>query len=882
MDEGSKKRFRPQDWVLGLGIAVAAFTALSGIAAAIFDQHGNSPVHREVFGNIPTAAKVAFYSVIPALIIYGAWNFSLRVKNWTRGQPDNRSTTTKNVHRRAKDLRAGLYMKTLMRDPAAGLMHSLMYFPFIVLLGVTTTLEIDHQLPNDLKFLHGGVYKGYSLIGDVAGALFLIGVTWALLRRYGPRQFRPYRIRIKSKGDHAIGLGLLFGLGVTGFIAEGFRVAIENEPTYEKWSIIGYPLAKLFDGAGNLSGWHQAWWYAHVIFFVGFLVFLPITMLRHMFTSPLNMYLKDRERPKGAMKPLPNLMETELETFGASTIEDFTWKQLLDTDACTMCGRCTAVCPAHATGKPLDPREIVLKTGEVMAATGDTVTSPPIGVDTEITVPANWMFDRVSNDELWACTSCKACDENCPVNIEILDKILDMRRYKSLMESDFPTELGNAYRAMENSGNPWSISQSERADWAKDIEGIEIIAGGDPFESEWLYWVGCAGSFDDKNKKVSQAMAKLLSRAGIDVSILGPAENCTGDPARRSGNEYIFQMLAMQNIETLNGMGVKKIITQCPHCFNTLQNEYPQLGGHYEVIHHTQLLEELIESGDLDMSKATLSERIVYHDSCYLGRHNDIYMAPRNVIGSLSGVEIVEAPRNGTKGMCCGAGGARMWMEEDIGPKVNDVRARELVETGASRIATACPFCYIMMDDGVKAAGKEDDEVKVADLAIHLVEALEAGESDVEDSRKALLENPNVLTPDSVPADDLIKPLSSGDPIPVGAIQRVVPQSETSRAVRTQTIISDSPASSSEVGESESSDSIEEPEDTGTPDNLSLIMGLDPYSAQRLVERGITTFVQIARLTDADVAAIEEEFDLPGCFNRFSWRYQAEQLAQGE
>ena len=882
MDEGSKKRFRPQDWVLGLGIAVAAFTALSGIAAAIFDQHGNSPVHREVFGNIPTAAKVAFYSVIPALIIYGAWNFSLRVKNWTRGQPDNRSTTTKNVHRRAKDLRAGLYMKTLMRDPAAGLMHSLMYFPFIVLLGVTTTLEIDHQLPNDLKFLHGGVYKGYSLIGDVAGALFLIGVTWALLRRYGPRQFRPYRIRIKSKGDHAIGLGLLFGLGVTGFIAEGFRVAIENEPTYEKWSIIGYPLAKLFDGAGNLSGWHQAWWYAHVIFFVGFLVFLPITMLRHMFTSPLNMYLKDRERPKGAMKPLPNLMETELETFGASTIEDFTWKQLLDTDACTMCGRCTAVCPAHATGKPLDPREIVLKTGEVMAATGDTVTSPPIGVDTEITVPANWMFDRVSNDELWACTSCKACDENCPVNIEILDKILDMRRYKSLMESDFPTELGNAYRAMENSGNPWSISQSERADWAKDIEGIEIIAGGDPFESEWLYWVGCAGSFDDKNKKVSQAMAKLLSRAGIDVSILGPAENCTGDPARRSGNEYIFQMLAMQNIETLNGMGVKKIITQCPHCFNTLQNEYPQLGGHYEVIHHTQLLEELIESGDLDMSKATLSERIVYHDSCYLGRHNDIYMAPRNVIGSLSGVEIVEAPRNGTKGMCCGAGGARMWMEEDIGPKVNDVRARELVETGASRIATACPFCYIMMDDGVKAAGKEDDEVKVADLAIHLVEALEAGESDVEDSRKALLENPNVLTPDSVPADDLIKPLSSGDPIPVGAIQRVVPQSETSGAVRTQTIISDSPASSSEVGESESSESIEESEDTGTPDNLSLIMGLDPYSAQRLVERGITTFVQVARLTDADVAAIEEEFDLPGCFNRFSWRYQAEQLAQGE
>lgn len=878
MEEGSRRRLRPQDWVLGLGIAVAIFTALSGISSAIFDQRGDNPIHREVFGNIPTAATVAFYSIIPALIIYGAWNFSLRVKNWTRGQPDNRSTTKKNVHRRTKDLRAGLYMKTLMRDPAAGLMHSLMYFPFIILLGVTTTLEIDHQLPEDLKFLHGGVYKGYSLVGDVAGALFLIGVGWALLRRYGPRQLRPYRIRIKSKGDHAIGLGLLFGLGVSGFIAEGFRVALENEPNYEKWSIVGYPLAKLFDGLGHLHGWHQGWWYAHVVFFVGFLVFLPITMLRHMFTSPLNMYLKDQERPKGAMKPLPNLLETELETFGASTIEDFTWKQLLDTDACTMCGRCTAVCPAHATGKPLDPREIVLKTGEVMAATGDPVTTPPIGVDTEITVPANWMFDRISNDELWACTTCKACDENCPVGIEILDKILDMRRYKSLMESDFPTELGNAYRAMENSGNPWAISQTERADWIGDIEGIDVIAGGDPFESEWLYWVGCAGSFDDKNKKVSQAMAKLLNRAGIDVSVLGPAENCTGDPARRSGNEYIFQMLAMQNIETLNGMGVKKIITQCPHCFNTLKNEYPQLGGHYEVIHHTQLLEQLIESGQLDMSNATLEERVVYHDSCYLGRHNDIYLSPRKVIGSLAGVEIVEAPRNGTKGMCCGAGGGRMWMEEDIGPKVNDVRALELVETGASRIATACPFCYIMMDDGVKAAGKEADEVKVADLAIHLLEALEAGDVKVEESRQVLIENPTVETPPPVPADKIFKPLSVKDPLPVGAVQRVVPQSTGDPQIQMDNSSSDTSTAVVEelLDEQEESDAPE------SSDNLALIMGLDPYNALRLNQRGIKTYSQVAGLTDSEVAAIEEEFDLPGCFNRYSWQYQAEQLASEE
>ena len=258
------------------------------------------------------------------------------------------------------------------------------------------------------------------------------------------------------------------------------------------------------------------------------------------------------------------------------------------------------------------------------------------------------------------------------------------------------------------------------------MEEVAIVDPSNPLKHEYLYWVGCAGSFDDKNKKVSQATAKLLTRAGVDFAILGPNEQCTGDPARRSGNEYIFQMLAMANVESLNSMGVKKIITQCPHCFNTLLNEYPQLGGHYEVVHHSQLLETLIADGRLDLSAASLDERIVYHDSCYLGRHNDVYAAPRKVLGSLKGISIVEAPRNGTKGMCCGAGGARMWMEEDTGTKVNDERAEELVGTGASRVATACPFCYIMMDDGVKGLGH--DEVIVQDISMHLLEAIEKGE----------------------------------------------------------------------------------------------------------------------------------------------------------
>ena len=722
-----RKRIKGPHLVLVIGLAFATVTALSGIAATVFQQHDESPTTREVFGGIPSALKIAFYVMVPILLVYGAVLFGQRVKNWTRGKPDDRRTTPKNVKRRLGDFRAGVYMQTLLRDPAAGIMHSLIYFSFLVLLAVTTILEINHQIPESWKFLNGNVYMAYSFIGDLAGLCLFIGVMWAIVRRYIQR---PYRIRIKSKPEHAVILGILLAIAVTGFGTEIWRIAETGMPSFEKWSFVSWPLANLIDGNAHLAGGHQIWWSLHILSFFAFLVILPVSMLRHMFTSPLNMYLKDRERPKGAMKPMPNLMETELESFGAATIEDFTWKQLLDLDACTMCGRCTSVCPAHATGKPLDPREIVLKSGEVMAATGSPQVSPPIGVVPEITVTADSLFERITPEEIWACTSCKACDENCPVNIEILDKILDMRRYLSLMESNFPTELGNAYRSMENSGNPWGMSQADRGDWAAKFEGIEILDGSSPLEADYLYWVGCAGSFDDKNKKVTQAMAQLLQRSGISFSILGPSEMCTGDPARRSGNEYIFQMLAMQNIETLNGMGVKKIITQCPHCFNTLANEYPQMGGNYEVVHHSQFLEFLIDTGKLDLSNAKLEERVVYHDSCYLGRHNDVYMAPRKVIGSLGGIEIVEASRNGTKGMCCGAGGGRMWMEESTGKQVNVERSQELLRTGATKIAVACPFCYIMIDDGVKAQGVDEDQVRVADISMHILDALERSEAD--------------------------------------------------------------------------------------------------------------------------------------------------------
>src|SRR6478752_10173425 len=402
-EDAAAKRFKPHQLVIAIGIFMGVFTLLSGVIPQFTKWHGTKAVSREVFEGIPGPLQVAFYTVVPVLLVWGAFAFADRVRNWERGGPDRRRTNAKTIKQRLGDFRAGVYMQTLLRDSAAGLMHSFIYFGFLALLGVTTVLEIDHQLPESLKFLHGQVYQAYSFFGDFAGLVFLLGIVWAITRRYVQR---PYRIRIKSRPEHALILGTFLVIGVTGYVAEAFRIAAIGRPDYEKWSFVGYPLSALFDGTSEhtLEQWHQYSWIVHVVAFCVFLAILPITMLRHMFTSPLNMYLKNRERPKGAMKAMPNLTETSLETFGAAVVEDFTWKQLLDTDACTMCGRCTSVCPAHATGKPLDPREIVLKSGEVMAATGSPVVSPPIGDDPQIVVQANSLFERITPEEVWSCT----------------------------------------------------------------------------------------------------------------------------------------------------------------------------------------------------------------------------------------------------------------------------------------------------------------------------------------------------------------------------------------------------------------------------------------------------------------------------------------------
>lgn len=720
--EPPKEPFRPTPSQILIGLAV--LSALGVIAAwplGLISAKYVPEVGRELFGNVPGFVKAAFYVTTGVTLAAMFYLFSLRARNYPRGQSERR---TGMWLERYKAMERGLRMRTLMRDRQAGLMHSMVYFGFIVLFIGTVTLEIDNLLPSNLKFLEGNFYKGYSAILDLAALVYLGGLFWAFFRRYVQR---PWRLKSKTKHEDAWILATLAIIGVTGLLTEAARIRVMGQPDFEVWSFVGSPLSDLIPEA-TASGWHQFFWVLHAVAFLAFLIVLPTTKLRHMVTSPVNMFLSPKERPKGAMKEMPNLLEVEdIDVIGASAISEFTWKQLFDTDACTVCGRCTSVCPANITGKPLDPREMVLKIGEVMAVSGSPVVSTPVGMAPGIAIEGESVFQRVQPEEVWSCTACRACDEICPVNIEILDKILDMRRYLSLMESNFPTELGKAYMAMENQGNPWGMGQQARADWTKKLDfDVKILGENGVDSAEYLWFVGCAGSFDDRNQNVTISLAKLLNESGIDFAILGSRETCNGDPARRSGNEFIWQQLAAQNIETFDDLGVKKVITQCPHCFNTLANEYPQMGGDYEVVHHTELLAEMLKQKRVEAGAAQSGsgKTVTYHDPCYLGRHNDIYVAPREVVAASGDATMVEMPRHGTRGLCCGAGGARFWMEEHTGKKINIERAEEALATGASEIVVSCPYCFVMIDDGIKELGRGDD-VRVRDIAQVMLDGYE-------------------------------------------------------------------------------------------------------------------------------------------------------------
>ena len=467
--EERKRRFTAAGFLLGLAFVLAGGTLALWWLGELFDDT-RPEVGREVFGNIPGAVIVLFYVTVTAAVFIAAYLFSLRARNWGRGGTDPVWVTGKSGF---VQLLRGLSMRTLMRDPAAGLMHSMIYWGFVVLFLGTVTLEIDHILPDQFKFLEGTVYQGYSAILDLASLVFIGGLALGALRRYGQR---PWRIRSKTRPEDDWILAILAVIGLSGIATEAARIAVDGRPAFEVWSFVGYPLSFLVPETAAVA-LHRTLWVAHVVAFAGFLVIIPTTKLRHMFTSPANMFLSPHQRPKGAMRPSPQSDgDRRHRVRGRRRVTEFTWKQLLDTDACTICGRCTSVCPAQLTGKPLDPREIVIKLGEVAALTGDPAVSPPVETVDGITVSSASVFERIQPEEVWSCTSCKACDEICPVNIEILDKILDMRRHLSLMMSDFPPELGKAYLAMENQSNPWAMSQQSQG----RLDGVARLRGTGP------------------------------------------------------------------------------------------------------------------------------------------------------------------------------------------------------------------------------------------------------------------------------------------------------------------------------------------------------------------------------------------------------------------
>ncbi len=466
----------------------------------------------------------------------------------------------------------------------------------------------------------------------------------------------------------------------------------------------------------------------NVAVIMGFLVFLSYSKHLHIAVAPINVAFSRRPRALGGLDKTPDMdMEhvREDSVFGVGIIEQFTWKQMLDFVTCTECGRCQSVCPAWNTGKPLSPKLVIMGLRDNMFASADRLLGrgkpgssggPDRNVDVQTLVPST-----IEPDVLWSCTTCGACVEECPVDIEHVDAIVDMRRYEVLMESRFPSEASLMLRNIENQGDPWGLGRDKRIEWTEGLDfEVPIVTDTVPDDIEYLYWVGCAGALDERARKGVQATARMLNRAGVSFAILGPKESCTGDPARRLGNEFLYQEQAKTNIETLMQARARKIVVTCPHCFNTIKNEYPALGGDFDVIHHAQLLDHLVSTGRLAPTSG-YEAKVTYHDPCYLGRHNRVFDEPRSVLDAIPGVRQIEMRRCKERGFCCGAGGARMWLEEKIGKRVNVERTDEALGTGADVVSTACPYCMIMLDDAVRAKSKED-EVKVLDLS-QIVEA---------------------------------------------------------------------------------------------------------------------------------------------------------------
>ena len=635
----------------------------------------------------------------------------------------------KNVGQRIKaEIVEVVGQKKLLQWTVPGIAHAVTFWGFTVL--ILTIIEAYGDLFQ--KNFHIPLIGHLAVIGFVedffAVSVILALVVFTAIRVKNSPQRENRRSRFFGSHTTAAWMVLLM-IALVIITLLGYRAAQVNtgDFPYGWWAFASHGIADLLHplGTGVNNVIETVLLLANIAVITSFLVFVSYSKHLHIFLAPINVATSRRPRALGALASTPdmsmeNIGEDDEVVFGAGRIEDFSWKQLLDLATCTECGRCQSQCPAWNTGKPLSPKLLIMGLRDNLFAEADRVRARnrAAGVDVPTLVPS-----VIEPDVLWSCTTCGACVEQCPVDIEHIDTIVDMRRYEVLMESRFPTEAGLMLRNIENQGDPWGLGSSKRTDWIESLDfEVPVVSGTIPDDVEYLYWVGCAGALDERARKGAQATARMLHRAGVRFAILGPKESCTGDPARRLGNEYLYQEQARSNIETLTSAGVKKVVASCPHCFNSLANEYPALGGNFEVVHHSQLLEHLVTAGKLTPGGGYRGT-VTYHDPCYLGRHNRVFDEPRTVIDAIPGATQVEMKRCREKGFCCGAGGARMWLEESIGKRVNMERTDEALGTGADVVSTACPYCMIMLDDAVRANQKEE-EVRVLDLSQLVEESL--------------------------------------------------------------------------------------------------------------------------------------------------------------
>ena len=584
--------------------------------------------------------------------------------------------------------------RKLLQRLVPGLMHAAIFWGFLVLFPTIVIAMIGAaDAHSTLPWL--GEQGWYAFLVDVFAVLVFAGVITAFVIR---KVVRPKRFVGSHLGEADLILALIAGIVITLVLWHASRIALGWNEYPASWAPVSSAVAQVLPAA-TLPYLERGAVWAHILIILSFLVYLPYSKHLHILVAAFNVYF-GKMRPRGTLEKIDFEKPEADVRFGAARSTDLTWKQMLDTMSCTECGRCQEVCPAYNTGKPLSPKLVIMYERDHLLGQKDTPIVP----------------NAVIDDMVWDCVTCGACVHECPVNIEHIDHIVDLRRNLVMVESRFPGEAGTMLRDVDRTSNPWGKPQSERTQWAEGL-GVRVLQPGE-VAPDVLFWVGCAPAFDERARKAAISTARLLQTAGVDFAILGPREACTGDPARRMGDEYTYQRLAGENVQTLNEAKVKKIITTCPHCFNTIGNEYSDFGGKYEVVHHTEFLAELVRDGKL--SPAASDRTITYHDSCYLARHNDVRSQPRELVDAVG--KAVEMPRNRERTFCCGAGGARMWMEEKRGTPINQERVREAASTGAETLAVACPFCTVMLDDGVRETGAK---LQVFDLATLLHEAVE-------------------------------------------------------------------------------------------------------------------------------------------------------------